>query len=88
MSVGSGGWREGDAVAGRFELSDVVVDALGGVSSLVVEVVAEVSVGLAGDGHVPCRDQDGVSDGDGCFVGSASAGDAAVAGREEGAFGS
>ncbi len=45
---GSGGGGEGDVVAGGFELADVMVDSPGGISALVVEVVAEVVVGLAG----------------------------------------
>lgn len=88
MWLGSGRWSDGDGVAGGFELADVVIHTAGGVLASGVEVLSEIDVGLAGGGHVPGRDQDGVGYGDGGLVRSAPAGDTPVSGREEGALGS
>ena len=71
---------EGDLVAERFELADVVALAALSVDAGVVEARAEV---LVADGRVgqqvPDDDQDGVADGDDGPLGAAASCDAPVA---------
>src|SRR5262249_51450545 len=81
----SGGWFEGDLVAERFELVDVVLFAPFGSDPVVVEVGAEVAVAAGGGGEqMPDDDEGGPGDGDLGFLLADATGQAAVAGAEEG----
>ena len=80
-----GGGFEGDAVAECFELADVVASFGVGVDVAVVVVGAElVEPGVGVGEKVPDDHQQRAADRDDRFVLAASAGDASVAGTEEG----
>jgi hypothetical protein len=82
---GSGGGFAGDAVAERFELADVVASFGEGVDVSVVVVGAEfVEAGVGVGEQVPDDHQQGPADRDDGLLPAAAAGDAAVAGAEEG----
>src|SRR5512132_518362 len=84
-ALGLGGGFEGDLVAERFELADVVALAAFGVDAGVVEVGAEVvEAGVGVRQQVPDDDQDGAADGDDGLLLATAAGDASVALAEEG----
>ena len=82
---GSGGGFEGDAVAHRHQLRDVVADLAFGVDPAGVVVGAEVVEPGGGVGEqVPDDDQDGAGDRDQGFEFAAAFDDAPVAFAEEG----
>src|SRR5215218_3364404 len=81
----SGGGLQGDRVAQRLQLADVVALAAVGVDAGVVEARAQiVEAGIRVRQQVPDDDQDGAADRDDGLLGAAAAGDAPVALAEEG----
>jgi hypothetical protein len=84
LRLGSGG-LEGDLVAERLELADVVALGAIGVVGGVVEAGAEVvEAGVGVSQQLPDDDQDGAADRDDGPLGATAAGDAPVALPEEG----
>ena len=64
----SGDFRQVDSVAEVLELADEVVAMFVLVASTYVPVSAEVLVVAVVGEYVPADDEDGVSNGDGCFL--------------------